>query len=122
MGTGVAMVVEGVGTVVVIAGCGGASCDELVHPALKISTVTMTRIPIIWTGFIGRQLLPVGKMVWLYCKMCHMGGFFYFRAFLPFENPTTFVIFQEIGVTGYFFCPIPGLSLSPANAVAPDAG
>ena len=85
MGTGVAMVeVTGgcVGARVSDAVCGGADCNKLVHPAQNISIMVIPRIPIIWTGFIGRRSLSMSKMVWLYCKMCHMGGFFYFRAFI----------------------------------------
>ena len=76
------MVAGGVDTVVAVGVCEGANCDELVHPAKKISTMVIARIPIIWTGFMGRRLLSAGKMVWLYCKMCHMGKFFYFGAFI----------------------------------------
>lgn len=92
MGTGVAMVAGGVDTVVGIADCGGAGCEELVHPAQKISTRVIPRIPKIWTGFIGRRLLSAVKMVWLYCKMCTMRGLV-ISALLLFENPTDTVIF-----------------------------
>jgi hypothetical protein len=86
------MVAVGVDTVVAIEDCGGADCDELVHPAQKISIMVIPRIPIIWTGFIGRRSLSMSKMVWLYCKMCPGYGSF-ISALLSFENPADAVIF-----------------------------